>query len=143
MKSTFFTKTKLFNIVLLILSLAVFATIQLNYSRWIDDADIDYIYRVFDGIYHPLLIISKWLAIILGILLFFPSRIFKKWLMFVLPLPLIATIILIANISVYSSGVLYISRAQMAENGMIILAIITAVFVAGHMLYDWKKKKSA
>jgi hypothetical protein len=140
MKSIFWEKYKLINIALLGLTLFAFAFVQLNYSRWFVDADIDYIYKVFDGIYHPILVISKWFVGILAVLLFFPSHVFKKWLFFVLPIPLIVTIILIVNISVYSSGVLYISRAQMAKNGMFVLAIITALFIVGCLIYFRKKK---
>lgn len=141
MKKVIFEKFKLVNIALFILTLAAFSIMSLTYNRWFQNADIDHIYRVFDAVYHPIMIIAKWLAGIFVILIFFPSYIFKKWLFFVLPIPLLVTYWLVQDISVYSGGVLYISRAQMAENGMIGLAVITAVFVAGHLIYDWKNKK--
>lgn len=141
MKKIILERFKLVNIVLCVLALAVFSFMYLNYNRWFQNADIDYIYRVFDAIYHPVMVVAKWMAGIFLLLLFFPSRIFKKWLFFVLPIPLFVTYWLVQDISVYSGGVLYVSRAQTAENGMIVLAVITAVFVVGHLIYDWKKKK--
>jgi hypothetical protein len=141
MKKIIFERYKLVNIILFVAMLIVFTIMTTNYNKWFQNADIGYIYKIFDAIYHPIMIATKWLAGILGGLLLFPSHIFKKWLFFVLPIPLVVTYWLVQNISVNSGGVLHITRAQMAENGMIVLTMVTAVFVVGHLLYDRKKKK--
>lgn len=62
----------------------------------------------------------------------------QKWLFFVAPPILLLTYFLVASISVYSGSVLNITRGQMAENGMIGLALVTAVFVLVHCLSDWR-----
>jgi hypothetical protein len=141
MKKIIFERYKLINIILFLVMLIAFTIMNANYNKWFQNADISYVYRVFDAIYHPIMVATKWLACILGMLLLLPSHIFKKWLFFVLPIPLIATYWLVQNISVNSGGILHITRAQMAESGMIVLAVATGLFVAGHLLYDFKKRK--
>jgi hypothetical protein len=141
MKNIILEKYKLTNVLLFIIVLVVFTVMNLNYNKWFQGADIDYIYKVFDSIYHPVMVSAKWLAVILGVLLLFPARIFRKWLLYIAPAVLLLTWYLVQGISVYSSNLLNPTRAKMAENGMILLAAITVVFVIGHLIYDRRKKK--
>lgn len=141
MKSIIFERYKLINIALFFIVLVAFCVMSLNYNRWFQDTDIDNIYKVFDAIYHPAMVSAKWLAAILGVLLLFPAHIFRKWLFYVAPVVLLLTWYLVQGISVYSSNLLNPTRAKMAENGMMLLAVITVVFVIGHLIYDRRKKK--
>jgi len=95
-----------------------------------------------EAIYKPIYWGGKILFVILCLSLLIPVHIFKKWLLYILPPILLITFYLVQDISVYSSGILYISRAQMAENSMFFLAVITVIFVAAHLIYDWRKKKN-
>jgi hypothetical protein len=142
MKNIIFEKYKLVNVSLFIIVLIVFAVMNLNYNKWFQGADIDYIYKVFDSIYHPVMVSAKWLAAILGVLLLFPARIFRKWLFYIAPVVLLLTWYLVQGISVYSSNLLNPTRAKMAENGMMLLAAVTVVFVIGHLVYDRRKNKA-
>ena len=74
-------------------------------------------------------------------LIFFPGYIFRKWLLYVAPPLLLLTIYLIQDISVYSGNLLNPTRAKMAENMMIILALVTVVFVAINLFINWRKNK--
>ncbi|MCA9358873.1 hypothetical protein KC926_01555 [Candidatus Kaiserbacteria bacterium] len=114
-----------------------------NYNNWFQDKDIYFIYKVFDGVYHPVMVTVKWLAGILGVLLFVPTHIFKKWLLYVAPIILLLTHYLVQDISVYSGNLLNPTRAKMAENGMYVLVIVTIIFVIGHMVYDYRKNKTS
>ena len=76
----------------------------------------------------------------MGVLLLFPSRYFRKWLFFIAPVFLFLTYYLVQGISVYSNNLLNPTRAKMAENGMIALAVVTIVFLIGHLIYDRRKK---
>jgi hypothetical protein len=139
MKKIIFEKWKVINLIscVSIAFVVVLIYMYVKQGLCIDNCSID----LKKGMLNPLYSGGKILAMILGVLLLFPSHVFKKWLVFVLPIPLGVTYWLVQDISVYSGGVLYISRAQMAENGMIVLAIITALFAVGHLVYDWQKKK--
>jgi hypothetical protein len=141
MKNIIFEKYKLVNVVSCVTVLVVFAVMNFFYNKWFQGADIDYLYKVFDSIYHPVMVAAKWLAVILGVLILFPSHIFRKWLFYIAPAVLLLTWYLVQGISVYSSNLLNPTRAKMAENGMMLLAAITVVFAIGHLVYDRQKKK--
>lgn len=141
MKKIILEKFKLINGILLALLIMLLIYMNINYETWFKDVDTYYFYNYYYAIYAPVFAGGKILAIILGGLLFLPSRFFMKWLFFVLPIPLLVTYWAVQDISVYSGGVLYISRAQMATNGMMLLAVVTVVFVAGHLLYDWNIRR--
>lgn len=141
MKKIIFGKYKLINLLLFVSTAIAFTIMSTTYDRWFKNADIYYIYDVFDGIYHPATVASKWLAGILAALLFFPARIFRKWLFYVAPPILLLTYFLVQGISVYSSNLLNPTRAKMAENGMMFLALVTVIFVSSHLIYEWRKKK--
>ncbi|MEK7462659.1 MAG: hypothetical protein AAB618_03730 [Patescibacteria group bacterium] len=141
MKKVLFEKYKLINLGLfLVVSLALYY-MGLNYDEWFKGPDALDFYKYHHAIYAPIFYGGKWLAGILGVLLLFPARIFRKWLFYVAPPILLLTFFLVQGISVYSSNLLNPTRAQMAENGMTLLAIITAIFVAGHLIYGWRKNK--
>jgi hypothetical protein len=142
MKKIILEKYKLVNICFLLLVLLLLVFMHINFENWFKDTnDIYYIYKYYDGIYAPVFSGGKWLAGILGVLLFFPSRFFRKWLFFIAPVILLLTYYLVQGISVYSGNLLNPTRAKMAENGMLLLASITAVFVIGHLIYDKRKKR--
>lgn len=100
------------------------------------------IYDYKYAIYQPIYFGGKWLAIILGVLLFLPTHIFRKWLFYVAPPVILLTLYLVQDISVYSNSLLNPTRAKMTENGMFVLAAVTVVFVAVHLFLDWKKKRN-
>ena len=102
---------------------------------------IDCLYDLKYAIYQPIYFGGRILVVILGLLFFVPTHIFRKWLFYIAPVIILITFYFVHGISVYSSGIMYISRAQMAENGMYFLALVTTVFVLGHLAYDYRKKK--
>lgn len=139
MKKIIFEKWKLINFGLFLLLLALFIVMYLNYKKWFQNTDIMDIYKSFDSFYHPVMVVSKWLAGIFAFFLIMPSQVFKKWLFFV-ALPIMLVIYyLVQSVSVFSGNLLNPTRAQMAEDGMIVLSGITIVFVLGYLVYDWKK----
>lgn len=142
MKKIIFEKFKIVNIILFVLAFVGHAVMYINYNRWFQSADIDYIYRVFDGVYHPVMVSLKWLAGILGVLLFVPSQIFRRWLFYIAPFFLLITFYFVQGISVYSGNLLNPTRAKMAENGMIVLAVVTFIFVAGSLVQIYRARKS-
>ena len=143
MKNVIFDKYKFVNFSLLIVVVLLLAYMGAKYADWFKNTDdIYYLYNYRDGIYDPIFIGGKWLVTILGVLLLFPSRIFRKWLFYIAPVVLLLTWYLVQGISVYSSNLLNPTRAKMAENGMMLLALITVVFVIGHLVYDRRKKKT-
>lgn len=90
---------------------------------------------------NPVLSGTKWLSLILVTLLAVPSHIFRRWLFYVAPPLIILTVFLVQNISIYSSGIMQMSRGKMAENGMIVLGVITIIFGVGHLIIDRKKSR--
>lgn len=141
MKNIIFNKYKLLNGALLTLVLLVLYFMNINYDNWFKGPNALDFYKYHHAIYAPIFYGGKWLAAILGVLLLFPAHIFRKWLFYVAPVVLLLTWYLVQGISVYSSNLLNPTRARMAENGMMLLAGITVVFVVGHLLYDRRKKK--
>ena len=140
MKNIIFEKYKLINLSLFlsVLFVVVVLYVYVNQGFCSENCSIDF----KKGIMNPVFLSGKWLAGILGVLLLFPSRIFRKWLFYVAPPVLLLTWYLVQGISVYSSNLLNPTRANMAENGMMLLAVITVVFVIGHLIYDRRKKKA-
>ena len=139
MKSIIFEKYKLINITLFLSVLLLVGALYVYVSQGycLENCSLD----LKKGIMNPLFSGGKWLAAILGILILFPAHIFRKWLFYVAPVVLLLTWYLVQGISVYSSNLLNPTRAKMAENGMMLLAGVTVVFVLAHLIYDWHKKK--
>ena len=133
---------KLLNLVLFFVLFASLFYLYINYSSWCVGKDVYCNYKFYAAIYEPLLQGGKILLLILGGLIFVPTPIFRRWLFFVASWVLLLVSYLVTSISVFSSGVMSISRAQMAQNGMYFLGVVTIIFVAGHLLYDWRKKKT-
>lgn len=137
MRKNFTDKYKKINAALFLVSSAVFLTLYLFVSL---GYCLDFCsYEIKDGLIDPFYSGAKWLSLILLLLTTVPSHIFRRWLFYVAPLPMILTIFLVQNISIYSSGIMQISRGKMAEDGMIVLGIVTIIFVFGHLIYDKKK----
>jgi hypothetical protein len=95
------------------------------------------------GLFQPLFFGGLSLLPLLLIMTFVPWRTYKAWLLTVLPLSALISFILISNISVYSSGVLTITRAQMAINCVVVLAILSALFVIISEWYHRRKNRSS
>lgn len=94
-------------------------------------------YAVIDPLYYGL----KWLTPTLLVMAFMPWKIYRDWALTVLPVTLVISYLIISNISVYSSGILNITRAQMAVNCAVVLAVLSAFFVLGHWLYSLYKRR--
>lgn len=142
MKKIIFEKYKLINVGLIFTFLSVLVYMNTNYENWFrQDADIFYIYKYYDGIYSPIFISATWLSGILAALLLLPSKFFRVWLFYIAPVFLLLTYLLVQGISVYSTNLLNPTRGQMAENCMVVLAVVTTIFVLGRYIYDWKKKR--
>jgi len=140
MKNIILEKYKLVNLGFLLIIIAVLAYMNINYDNWFrQDSDIIYIYKYYDGIFSPIFMGGKWLAGILAALLLLPSKLFRMWLFYIAPIFLLITFMLVRGISVYSTNLLNPTRGQMAENCMVVLAVVTAVYVVGKLIYDWKK----
>lgn len=137
MKKVIFEKYKTINIILCLavgaLALGIHFFISLGYCMDICSLELK------RGIINPIYFGGKWLFLILAVLALLPVRIFKKWFFFILPPSLIIISVSVANVSVYSSGFFSSTRSSKTETGMIILALITALFVLGHLVYDVTK----
>ncbi len=113
---------------------------QLNYDNWFKGPEAFDFYKYYYAIYDPLFTGGKLLLIILGILLFFPTHIFRKWLFYIAPPVILLTFYLVQGISVYSGNLLNPTRGKMAENGMIVLAVVTTIFILTQLFLDWKRR---
>ena len=144
MKKIILEKYKLLNIILFLVSALTYLYISINLRMWSEGADAEYVYEKLVGIYHPLELASFWCAGILGVLLLLPSHIFKKWLFFVAPPILLTILFLVRGISVYANdplNPLHPTRGEMTENGMILLSLVSALFIAGQYYSYYKLKK--
>jgi hypothetical protein len=137
MKKFFSNTYKKINTFLLFVSLVTFVLIYLFISLGYCVELCSYEMKV--AVINPIYSGVKWLSLILLILMTIPSHIFRRWLFYVAPLPIVLTILLVQNISIYSSGIMQASRGKMAENGMFVLGVITIIFVVTHLIYDRKK----
>lgn len=126
---------KIINIGLLSLFGLLYLVIELYFDTLCTEVLCLYEYQY--SYYDPLSKISKCLVFMLVALLIVPSDIFRKWLWYVFPVMLIATTYVVSEVSVYSSGILSISRARTAELSMQFFALVTLLFVLGHLLYAW------
>lgn len=93
------------------------------------------------GILNPLLSAGKVLIPILAFLLLFPGHYFRRWLYYVLPIPLILTVIVVANISVHTSSITVTPRYLAAEYGMYVLGVCTVLFVLWQGWREWRKRR--
>lgn len=143
MKDIIFEKYKLVNIFLLSGVLLLLIYMYLNYDNWFKGPEAFDFYKYYYGIYNPVFSGGKWLAGILGVLIFVPAHIFRRWLFYIAPPIILLTYFIVQGISVYSGNLLNPTRAKMAENGMVFLAVVTIVFVAGQLIYDKRKKNNS
>ena len=140
MKNIICEKYKLINIFLFVFILFFLFYMHNHYDSWFrgnEALDFDKYYR---GIYSPIFYGGKWLAGILAVLLFFPARFFRIWLLYIAPPILLLTFWLVQGISVHSGNLLNPTRAKMAENGMMLLALITVLFLVTSFIIEWRKK---
>ena len=144
LKRIIWEKYKIMNIGLALMFFVLFLFVKANYGTWFSgNDDIVYIYKYYDGIYKPVLVGLTWLTGILAALLVLPSQIFRKWLFYIAPVFLFLTFVIVQGISVYSSNLLNPTRAQMVENCMIVLSVITVLFVVYQLVSIWRKGKTS
>lgn len=134
-------KYKILNVILFVLISVLLAYMYASYTKWfVGEGSYDF-YKYYYAIYEPIYEGGKWLALILGILLFLPAHIFRRWLVYIAAPIILLTTYLVQEISVYSGNFLNPSRGQLAAYGMILLAIVTFIFVLITLLLSWKKRK--
>ncbi|MCA9358872.1 hypothetical protein KC926_01550 [Candidatus Kaiserbacteria bacterium] len=85
--------------------------------------------ELLDGWVVPSFWLGLLLVFITSFFLFFPERIFKKWLKKIAWWYAIVLFLLVATTPVHSSNILSLDRSQVVLWGMVILAIITVPFV--------------
>ncbi len=139
MKKIILEKYKLINLGLLLALLALLAYMNTNYENWFKGPEALDFYKYYYAIYNPVFVSVTWLSGILAAFIILPSKLFRIWLFYIAPAFLLLTYFLVKGISVYSTNLLNPTRGQMAENGMFVLAVVTAVYVVGKLIYDWKK----
>lgn len=140
MKEFLINKYKIINLAfLLVLSIMVFL-MDIYRSELFVGKDIKYIYNFHDAIYQPLFNASQALIPILAFLLFFPARYFRRWLFFILPIPLILTLLVVSNISVHTSSITVTPRYLAAEYGMYVLGVCTVLHVLWQGWRDWRRR---
>lgn len=141
MKKIFTEKYKLINLGLVVALLLVWAYMNAKYAVWFKGPDALDFYSYYYAIYSPIFVSVAWLAGISGVFLVLPSRMFRLWLFYIVPVFIIATYFLVSGISVYSTNLLNPTRGQMAENCMVVLAVVSVFFVVGRVIYEMRKKK--
>jgi hypothetical protein len=99
------------------------------------------LYEYKFGIYQPLHLGFKWLAVIMAAMALLPWGVYRGWILTVFPITLAISLLIILNISPYDSGILHISRSQMAVNSAVVLAVLSVVFVAVHYALVWYRRK--
>lgn len=114
-----------FSLITLVLVVTVFSWYMLG----IDCNNVKCLYDKKISFYAPLYHASKWLSLIMFFLIFASPDVFKKWLFYIASPTILLTIFLVSNISIYSDGVIKLSRTDMSQLGMQGLAIVTAVFL--------------
>lgn len=92
------------------------------------------------GIIDPVSTATKVLIPILAFLLLFPGRYFRRWLFYVLPVPLILTVLVVSNISVHTDSITVTPRYLAAEYGMYVLGVCTLLYVLWQGCQDWRKR---
>lgn len=131
-------------IVLFVLVVNLYTRIELSEPCTLTDEanEINCLYDYKMALLQPIFYGTKWLLIILIAMVCVPWRTYKPWVLTVLPISLAISLLLISNISVYSSGVMSISRAQMAVNCAVVLAVLSIVFVLASEWYQRKKERA-
>ena len=87
----------------------------------------------------PLLWSSIPLTIIFVTLLFFPSKLFKKWLLFIASWSIPISLLMILNTDPRSSNILSFDRGQVAWLLGNIFFLITICYTIGWHIYEWRK----
>lgn len=140
MKKIILEKWKIVNLVLVFISAVVIGSVTLfaykGYCGSLCSSDL--IWSMLSPVYN---IAKVFIFICIG-LLFIPVHIFKSWLFILFPVFCLVMYLRLSTISVNEyGGILQWSRSGMGEFGTIIFAVITIIFVIGHLIYDkWKSK---
>jgi len=138
-KDFIINKYKIINLILLLLAVAVVYGIHYyvgeGYCR--DFCGLEFKWGTID----PVSTGGKALIPILAFLLLFPGYYFRRWLFFILPVPLILTLLVVSNISVHTSSITVTPRYLAAEYGMYVLGVCTVLYVLWQGWRDWRKSK--
>lgn len=140
MKDFLTNKYKIINLAFFLVVLAVSSLMDLYRDELFVGKDIKFIYDYHDAIYQPILNATKVLIPILAFLLLFPGHYFRRWLFYVLPVPLILTILVVSNISVHTDSITVTPRYLAAEYGMYVLGACTVIYVLWQGWRDWRKR---
>ncbi len=92
------------------------------------------------GFVDPIWSGSLGISSVLLFLALFPSRVFYLWLKYIASWFIPVTILVIANISVYSSGILSVGRGEAAFQLMALLGVITVIFAIGYTVITRLRK---
>lgn len=138
MKKIICEKYKIINLALLvsISSLVLGIYLYVMQGHCINNCSLE----IKKGIINPFYSGGVWLSGILAALLLFPARLFRTWLLYIAPPILLLTFWLVQGISVHSGNLLNPTRAKMAENGMMLLALITMLFLITSLILERRKK---
>lgn len=98
-------------------------------------------YQMMEGLLDPLFFFFLCLTFISTIFLIFPVRYFKTWFKYILPIATILIFIHAAGVSVNTSGVLSMSRAEVVRFDMVVFGVVSAVFVGALFAREKMKKK--
>ena len=121
--------SKLNKVAILFFIAVIIITIFSWYLLGLDCKDASCLFDKKLSLYAPLYYGGRWLVLVTFALLFISPGIFKKWLLYIASPVLLLSIFLVGSISVYSDGIIKMSRSDMAELCMQGLAIVTIVFL--------------
>lgn len=92
------------------------------------------------GVIKPMMAFNLPLLMTLLFLLIFKVRVFELWLKYIASWFIPVAILVIASISVYSSGILSVGRGEAAFQLMVLLGVITVIFAIGYTVITRLKK---
>ncbi len=96
-------------------------------------------YDLTEKALRPLLWSSIPLTIIFATLLFFPTKLFKQWLLYIASWSILVSLLMILNTDPRSSNILSFDRGQVAWLLGSIIFLITIIYAVGWHLYEWRK----
>ncbi len=118
-----------------VVAFSIYTFVKLGYCA--EFCSLDYKVGIINPAYQYFLL----LTIISGIFLFLPVRYFKTWFKYLLPVATILTFIHASGVSVNTSGVLSMSRAEVVRFDMTIFGVASLFFVITSYLKEKLKSK--